>query len=58
MTKEYEVIIKTEYRGAESIWIYADTAAAAISKARRTARLEGWFDLRNDGKVIFKTNCK
>jgi hypothetical protein len=53
MTKEYEVSIKTQYRPAESVWIRADNAKEAISKARRTARLEGWFDLRNDGRVTY-----
>ena len=58
MTKTYEVSIKTQYRAAESVFIDAETAKAAISKARRTARNEGWFDLRNDGRVTYTIICK
>jgi len=52
--KEYEIEIKTQYHPAESIWIEASTAKEAISAARRKARIEGWFDRRNDGRVTFK----
>jgi hypothetical protein len=53
-TKEYEIEIKTQYAPASSIWVRAATAKEAISSARRTARIEGWFDRRNDGRVTFK----
>lgn len=53
-TKEYQIEIKTQYHPAESVWIKAATAKEAISIARRTARNEGWFDRRNDGRVTFK----
>lgn len=49
----YEVSIKTQYAQADSVFIEAATAKDAISKARRTARLEGWFCLRNDGRVTY-----
>ena len=48
----YQVTIKTQYHPAEAIYVEAETAADAISKTRRKARNEGWFDIRNDGKVI------
>jgi hypothetical protein len=57
MSKEYEVSIKTQYAPAESVWIYAATAKDAVSKARRIARNEQWFCLRNDGRVTFKAIC-
>ena len=50
----YQVTIKTQYHPAEAIYVEAETAADAISKTRRKARNEGWFDIRNDGKVIYK----
>lgn len=53
--KTYEVVIKTQFAPADSVWIFAATAKEAISKARRTARIEGWFDVRNDGRVVYKT---
>lgn len=55
MSKEYEVSIKTQYSPASSIWVLASSAKSAISQARRTARIEMWFDKRNDGRVTFKT---
>ena len=54
MTKEYEVQIKTQYHPVESIWIYANSKGEAVKYARRKAKLEGWFDRRNDGYVSFK----
>jgi hypothetical protein len=53
MTKTYEIRIQTQYWPAESVFIEAATAKEAISKARRTARIEHWFDHRNDGRVTF-----
>jgi flavin-binding protein dodecin len=53
MSKTYEVSIKTQYHPAESVFIEAATAKEAISKARRTARNQGWFDVRNDGRVTY-----
>lgn len=50
----YQVMIKTQYHPAEAIYVQALTAAEAVSTARRKARLEGWFDIRNDGKVTYK----
>lgn len=51
--KEYEVSIKTQYQAAESIWVKAKTAKDAVSQARRKARIEDWFCLKNDGRVTF-----
>lgn len=50
----FQVTIKTQYYPAEAIYVEASTAAEAISKTRRKARNEGWFDIRNDGKVTYK----
>jgi len=50
----FQVTIKTQYHPAEAIYVEAATAAEAVSKTRRKARLEGWFDIRNDGKVTYK----
>jgi len=53
--KTYQVTIKTQYSNqADSIYVQAANAAEAIATARRKARLEGWFCLRNDGKVTYK----
>lgn len=49
----YQVTIKTQYHPAENVYVEAKTAAEAISKTRRKARLEGWFDVRNDGRVTY-----
>jgi hypothetical protein len=51
--REYEVSIKTQYHPAESIWIKARSAKDAVSQARRKARIEDWFCLKNDGRVTF-----
>lgn len=51
--RTYEVSIKTQYWPAESIFIEASTAKEAIAKARRTARIEEWFDPRIEGRVIY-----
>lgn len=51
--KEYEVSIKTQYHPAESVWVKAKTAKDAVSQARRKARIEDWFCLKNDGRVTF-----
>lgn len=53
MSREYEVKIKTQYQAAESIWVSARNAKEAVSLARRRARIEDWFNLRNDGRVTF-----
>ena len=53
MSKEYEVRIKTQYQAAESIWVNARNAREAVKLARRRARIEDWFNLRNDGRVTF-----
>jgi len=53
MTKTYEISIKTQYHPAESVFIEAASAKEAVSKARRTARLQGWFSIHNDGRVTY-----
>jgi len=50
----FQVTIKTQYHPAEAIYVEAVTATEAVSKTRRKAKLEGWFDRRNDGRVEYK----
>ena len=50
----YQVQITTQYRGSENVWIDASSKSEALKLIRRKAKLEGWFDRRNDGYVSFK----
>lgn len=55
MTRTYEVIVKGKYwPKEESLWIEADSVAKAISKIRRKARIEMWYDRINDGPVTYR----
>jgi len=51
---EYQIQITTQYRGSEMIWVRAASKSEALKQIRRKAKLEGWFDRRNDGYVSFK----
>lgn len=51
----YQIKITTQYRGSEMVWVEASSKTEALKNIRRKAKLEGWFDRRNDGYVSFKT---
>lgn len=55
-SRTYEVTVSAQYRYStqpDRLWIEARTAAEAIKIVRRRARLEMWFDRRNDGRVAY-----
>lgn len=55
MIKEYQVEVKGQYWSKpELLWIEAGSKAEAISKLRRKARIEMWYDKYNDGRITWK----